>query len=143
MNIENFSNSFITYEPIKEELLKECDRVVCVLKYNNSWVFFKHKLRQTWEIPGGHIEKNENWLSACKREMFEETGATKLNIKPICIYHINNYGVLCFGEVQRFEDLPNFEIKEIRFFKKIPKNLTYSWHKDFFYIVKNYKKIKF
>lgn len=143
MNLQKFNNDIVFYKPLNEELLKQCNRVVCVLKYNNSWVFCKHKLRQTWEIPGGHIEKNEDWLSACKREMFEETGAVKLSVKPVCIYHISNYGVLCFAEVEQFDSLPDYEIKQIKFFKTTPKKLTYPWHKDFLNIAKNYAKLSF
>ena len=36
---------------------KEYTRVVLVSRYKNKWVFCKHKERNTWEIPGGHIEQ--------------------------------------------------------------------------------------
>ena len=42
-------------------------RVVIISKYNNKWVFCKQKGRDTWEIPGGHIEEGESWLEAAKR----------------------------------------------------------------------------
>jgi len=48
-------------------------RVVIVSKYNGKWIYCKHKDRNTWEIPGGHIEPGEDWLTAVKREMYEET----------------------------------------------------------------------
>ena len=35
----------------------ELTRVVMVSKYEDKWVYAKHKERQTWEILGGHIEK--------------------------------------------------------------------------------------
>ena len=64
----------------------ELTRVVCVAKYQDKWVFCKHKKRDTWELPGGHIEAGESWIDAAKREMFEETGATKIEVQPICLY---------------------------------------------------------
>jgi 8-oxo-dGTP diphosphatase len=29
-------------------------------KFNGQWLYVRHKERQTWEIPGGHREENEN-----------------------------------------------------------------------------------
>ena len=34
---------------------KELTRVVCVAEYQGKWVLCKHKKRDTWELPGGHI----------------------------------------------------------------------------------------
>lgn len=103
----------------------EYTRVVCVSRYNGKWVYCKHKKRETWEIPGGHIEPGETWIEAAKREMFEETGATKLSIEPICLYKISTYGILCYADIIEFTSLPNSEIEKIDFFDEEPKNLTY------------------
>ena len=67
----------------------EYTRVVCVSKYKGKYVFSYNKKRNGWEIPGGHIEAGESWLDAAKREMYEETGATKINVIPICVYKIS------------------------------------------------------
>ncbi|MBR1984625.1 MAG: NUDIX domain-containing protein [Clostridia bacterium] len=116
-------------------------RVVCVCLYKNKWVFCKKKETNTWEIPGGHIEENENWLTAAKRELFEETGATDVEIFPVCLYSISTYGKLCFAKIKTLEKLPNFEMKEIGFFDDIPNNLTYpETHTLFFETVKNFLK---
>jgi len=119
-------------------------RVVCVCKYNNKWLFSKHKERKSWEIPGGHIEENETWQQAAKRELFEETGANKIKkLTPICIYKISSYALLCFAEIESFETLPNFEMSEIGLFKDLPNNLTYpDTHKQFFKIVKDKLNLK-
>lgn len=45
------------YENVDDGLLKFA---VIMTKTNGKWVFCKHKLRDTWEVPGGHREPNEN-----------------------------------------------------------------------------------
>ena len=109
---------------------KEFTRVVIVSRYKNKWVFCKHKERTTWEIPGGHIEKGEDWLTAAKRELFEETGAVEAKIEPICVYSISKYGLLCFAEIVKFGPLPQSEIEKIEFFDDLPENLTYKGTHD-------------
>ena len=101
-------------------------RVVCVSRYKDKWVYAKHKIKKTWEIPGGHIEQGETWLEAAKREMYEETGAIDLDIEPICLYSISTYGLLCYAKIEKFEKIPDFEMEEIGFFDDEPDNLTYK-----------------
>ena len=100
-------------------------RVVVVCRHQGKWVFSRKKGKTTWEIPGGHIEDGESWLDAAKREMFEETGAIDVDIKPICVYSISKYGLLCFGEIKEIGQLPDFEIEEIQHFDALPKELSY------------------
>lgn len=118
-------------------IIPECTRVVCVCKYKDKWVFAKHKDRDTWELPGGHIEQGEDFMTAGKRELFEETGATRVKIQPICLYSVSTYGLLCYAEIEKLEKLPDFEIAQIGLFDDIPLNLTYSFHKMFFDKVKS------
>lgn len=112
------------------------NRVVIVCKYNNKWVFCKHRERDTWEIPGGHIEEGESWGEAAKRELYEETGAVKFDIKPVCLYSISKYGILCYATIEELKELPESEIEKIGFFDDIPENMTYPWHSKFFQKVK-------
>lgn len=116
-------------------------RVVLVSQYNGKWVYCRHKERNTWEIPGGHIEEGESWLEAAKRELYEETGATDAEIEPICVYSISKYGLLCYAKINKLEELPKeYEIKEVAFFDNEPEELTYAEaHKLFFKTVKEKK----
>jgi len=119
---------------------KEYTRVVCVSRYKNNFVFSYNKKRNGWEIPGGHIEDGETWEDAVKREMFEETGATKIKVEPVCVYKISSFALLCYCEILEMEELPKeYEMEKIMLSKKLPENLTFpEAYKLYFNIVKEY-----
>jgi 8-oxo-dGTP diphosphatase len=107
---------------------------VIVTRFNGQWVYVRHKDRTTWEIPGGHREEKENINDTASRELFEETGATKFKLIPICTYAVErseeaiyteSFGQLYYSEVEALDNLPHFEISEIKLFADIPDNLTY------------------
>lgn len=95
-----------------------------------DWIFVRHKERDTWELPAGHIEPNEKPSEAAKRELYEETGAVCYTILPLFDYSVKigmdkRYGRVYFAELEDIGDLPDFEIAEVSFHKKLPKKLTY------------------
>jgi 8-oxo-dGTP diphosphatase len=107
---------------------------VIMTKFNGKWIYVRHKKRQTFEIPGGHREINENIVDTASRELFEETGAIKFNLTPVCIYsverdetvdHTESFGALFYSEVETLGKLPDFEISETKLFDEIPNDLTY------------------
>ena len=92
--------------------------VVIVTQYQDKWVWVKHRERDTWEIPGGHIEKGESADEAASRELIEETGAIKFTIKPFCDYSViagNKSGIsrLYFAIIDEIGPLPESEIGTI------------------------------
>lgn len=115
------------YDNIEDEKLLFA---VILTKHNNKWVFCKHKSRNTYEIPGGHREQGETILETAKRELYEETGAIKYEIKPVTVYSVidgdtETFGKLYFAEVQEFEKELHSEIELIKLFDDMPENLTY------------------
>ena len=114
--------NFYKLEEIEPSLLK---RVVIVSYYDNKLVCCKHKERDTWELPGGHIEDGEDPIVAAKRELFEETGAIDFELEAICAYSVSVHALLCYAKINKFETLPDFEIEKIAFFDSAPDNLTY------------------
>ena len=121
------------YEEVEDQLLKFA---VIISKYQDKWVFCKHKLRDTFEIPGGHREDNENILETAKRELHEETGAIDFKIKPICVYsvigknRVNDtgeelYGMLYYANIYSFEESLHSEMEKIVLFDEFPDSWTY------------------
>lgn len=117
---------FYEFGDVPEENLKF---VVIASKKDGKWIFVKQKEKNTWEIPGGHIEEGEDYMTAAKRELFEETGADIYTIKPVCIYSVirddETFGVLLYSEVENLSVLPDYEIEKAELFEDIPDNLTY------------------
>ncbi len=110
---------------------KQFKFVVIVTKYQDKWVFVRHRKRETWEIPGGHIDEGETPDEAASRELMEETGAVKFEIKPFCDYSAlkgDKFGVsrLYFANIEEIGPLPESEIGEVAFFDEIPEKLTHA-----------------
>jgi len=103
---------------------------VIMARYRSKWVFVRHKERVTWEIPGGHREKNENIIDTAFRELKEETGAVKFSITPVCIYSVatdkeESFGQLFYANIESLGELLNYEISEIKLVDNMPEELTY------------------
>ena len=100
-----------------------------------KWVFCKHKERNTWETPGGHIEAEEQPLETAKRELYEETGATSFDIEPLCDYWTSGelngvsftaHGQVYFANIHTFEEIPyDSEMEKIILTDSIPNEQTY------------------
>jgi len=104
--------------------------VVMGARYRGQWIFVRHRERDTWELPAGHIEPGESPDRAAVRELYEETGAVRSNMKIISDYSVTvnakvEYGRLYSAEVMELEPLPEHEIAEIKLGSELPPRLTY------------------
>lgn len=93
---------------IDQRLLKFA---VIAARYQDKWLFCRHKERATWEIPGGHREPDESIEDAARRELWEETGAEPFEIQPVSVYQVTkdkdaSYGMLYFAKISRLGALP-------------------------------------
>ena len=86
--------TFHNQTEITDDLLKFA---VIAARYNNQWIFCRHKQRSTWEIPGGHREEGETIPQTAKRELHEETGAVDSEIKSIGVYGVTKDGLSTYG----------------------------------------------
>ena len=121
------------YDSVDDSLLKFA---VIVSQSNGKWVFCKHKERDTYEVPGGHREAGESILETAKRELQEETGAIRFDMKPLCVYSVTgktrvndtgeeSFGLLCYAEITEFATELHSEIEKIVLLKELPEEWTY------------------
>ncbi len=103
--------------------------VICAF-YEGKPILSRHAARTTWETQGGHIEAGETPIEAAKRELYEESGITDADIFPICDYygyddlgHAN--GMAFAAVVHTLNELPPYEMAEVKVFETLPDNLTY------------------
>lgn len=110
--------------------------VVIFARMDGRWLFCKHRLRDTWETAGGHIERGESPLEAARREFYEETGALEFDIAPAFDYWACDEigeresvgwsnGMVFFAQVKRLGDMPESEMERSALFDTLPEALTY------------------
>lgn len=92
----------------------------------------RHKQRTTWETQGGHVELGETPMEAAKRELYEESGALRYEILPLCDYWAGDEitglgatGMVFHAEIHELGEMPESEMAEVRLFDGLPENLTY------------------
>ena len=119
------------YEEAEDRLLKFA---VIITKSKGKWVFCKHRERETYEVPGGHREEGEDIEDTARRELYEETGAVKFSLVPVCVYSVvqddgddrtESFGKLYYAEVEQFEEQLHSEIEKIILMDELVENWTY------------------
>ena len=124
MNIE-----FYDLNTIDDSLL---EFAVVAAKYKDKWIYCKQKDRKTFEMPGGHRERNETIIETAKRELFEESGAISSVLIPVAILYgasskntRERFGMLYYANIEKIKELPSSEIERMELFENVPENLTY------------------
>lgn len=104
---------------------------VIIARHEGKLLWCRHRNRDTWEVPGGHIEEGETALKAAARELQEETGAIDFTLTPVCWYRLHfsdggmgSFSLLCVADVHSLGEL-HAEIAEVRTFDEMPSDLTY------------------
>lgn len=124
-----------------------CNEVI-VSRFQDQWVFVKHRKRDTLEIPGGKRELGESILACAKRELYEETGADIYELEPVCVYSVKrdgedeSFGMLYIAQIEQISMLPESEIEHVEFLDELPKeNWTYPEIQPLLceYIIQNHK----
>ncbi|SDX92736.1 NUDIX domain-containing protein [Thermoactinomyces sp. DSM 45892] len=119
-------NNVITFDSSIPDQLISFAVIIC--KYNDKWLFCKHKNRDTYETVGGRREQGESIFQTARRELFEESGAITYELDLVSRYRMNDLntcGALFYADIQTLSTLPESEIESIHFFDEIPQNLTY------------------
>lgn len=131
------------YENAEDSLLKFA---VIIARSEGKWVFCKHKMRDTYECPGGHREALSGETSAetvfesiaetAVRELREETGAVDFDITPLCAYSVTGktrvnttgeetFGMLYHADIRSFDKELHSEMEKIILTDRLPDNWTY------------------
>ena len=112
--------------------LKTYKYVVVLSTMCGKILLSRHKLRTTWETQGGHVEPGESPQAAAERELYEESGAVRYEIRPLCDYWAGDEvtgegatGMVFHAEILELGDMPESEMAETRLFDALPENLTY------------------
>ena len=112
--------------------LKTYKYVVILSEFRGKLLLSRHRNRTTWETQGGHIEPGESCEQAARRELFEESGARRYALRPLCDYRAwdewtgaGANGQVFAARIAELGPLPESEMAETRCFDALPDNLTY------------------
>ena len=107
---------------------------VVFARYQDKWLYCRAKDRDCYETAGGNIHSGETTLEAAKRELYEETGAIKFDIKPVFDftapttkgnYSWNANAQVFFAHVHELGEMPGFEMAEVKLFDTIPDKMRF------------------
>jgi len=103
--------------------------VICAFE-GDKLLLVKTNGRQTWEMPGGHREPAEDVNDTARRELNEETGAIRFELRAFADYSVTSDGLTNYGRLfsaKVFDRIvpEQYETDEVGLFDDLPDNLTY------------------
>jgi 8-oxo-dGTP diphosphatase len=109
---------------------RKLNYVVMGARYQEKWIFVRHRERTTWEMVSGHIEAGETADQAAVRELSEEAGVVNSTMKPLCDYEVEVKGKKEYGrfygvKVSELDPLLEHETEELVLADTLPDDLTY------------------
>ena len=110
--------------------LKDYTFVVIFCRYKDKWLYCRAKDRDVFETAGGHIEPGELPIEAAKRELYEETGATKFDIVPTFDYSVQtpsgySTGQVYLAHINEIVEHQSFEMAEVKLFEALPDKMRF------------------
>ena len=112
------------------EVPSPLDYVVIAARYEEGWLFIKHRERGGYEMPAGHPEQGEDSVEAAVRELMEETGALGFTMEPVTYYSVDSgtgkkYGRLFLAKIDSLDEIPDRkEIERVKVFRRIPRKMS-------------------
>ena len=125
---EDYGECVVRTKPLGE--MKAYKYTVIFSKYKGKWLYCKHINRDVYETAGGKIDEGETPLEGAKRELYEETGAVKFDIKPAFDYsvhlpHAYANGIVYLAEIYELSDLPENDMAEVKTFDTVPDRMRF------------------
>jgi len=105
--------------------------VIIGARYRDKWLFVKNRKRKSYEMPAGHVDKDESDFMAAGRELMEESGAKKFMLECVNTYYVDSdrgrqTGSLYYAYVMEIGDIEDQdEIEECMASGELPENLTF------------------
>jgi ADP-ribose pyrophosphatase YjhB (NUDIX family) len=87
---------------------------------NKGQVLVVSQYGTSWSLPKGHIQENEDELTAAKREIHEESGITDLHL----VRKLGTYSRFRIGKDPRYDDQTELKEITIYFFKTNQEGLS-------------------